>query len=162
MSRITVPHRAWAYGQKDRSNPYLEFLASADEVIVTGDSVSMLADALATGKPVQVFSLPPSLLARAVEIVQAPLAWWTGQRRTYRGTPKQQGPLARWYDRLVDLGMLTPPRDLDHLHDVLTVRGLVNGGCARRDQARLADDELCLVVDRIRRLMREGREVASL
>ncbi|MGE0623767.1 MAG: ELM1/GtrOC1 family putative glycosyltransferase [Pseudomonadales bacterium] len=162
MRRVTVPHDTWAYGQADRPNPYLEFLASADQIIVTGDSVSMLADALATGRPVQIFPLPRSVLARILGAVQMPVAWLTGRRRTYRGTPSQQGPLARAYDRLVDLGLLTPPRDLDHLHDVLTVRGLVNGGCARRDQARLAEAELRLVVDRIGRLMREGREVASL
>ncbi len=162
MKQVEVPHCAWAFGDRDRPNPYLDYLAAADEIIVTGDSVSMLADALATGRPVRVFALPPSLLARIIHAVQTPVAWWTGWRRTYRGTPKQQGPVARWYDTLVDRGVLTPPRDLEHLHDVLTVRGLVNCGCARKDQARLADDELCLVVDRIRYLMHEGREVVPL
>jgi mitochondrial fission protein ELM1 len=162
LDAVTVPNQAWEFGRTEGDNPYLEFLAAADEIIVTGDSVSMLADALATGRAVRVFPLPQSLLARIVNVLNAPVAWWTGHRRTYRGTPKQQGRVARWYDHLVDRGIVTPPRDLDHLHEVLRLRGLVNGDGSRKDQARLADDELCLVVERIRRLLdRGGMEVAS-
>ena len=36
-------------------NPYLRFLAKADAIIVTADSVSMTGEALATGRPVYVF-----------------------------------------------------------------------------------------------------------
>src|SRR5262249_1170230 len=38
-------------------NPYLAFLGLADAIIVTGDSISMLAEACATGKPVHIFDL---------------------------------------------------------------------------------------------------------
>ena len=37
-------------------NPYLASLAMADIVVVTGDSMSMIADGLVTGKPVYVFA----------------------------------------------------------------------------------------------------------
>ncbi len=47
-------HR-WQAGAAD--NPYRGFLALADEIVVTGDSVSMLAEASATGKPVSIFDL---------------------------------------------------------------------------------------------------------
>ncbi len=40
-------------------NPYLGFLAAADAVVVTGDSVSMLSEALATAAPVFVAGAPP-------------------------------------------------------------------------------------------------------
>ncbi|HEV2362670.1 MAG TPA: mitochondrial fission ELM1 family protein [Caulobacteraceae bacterium] len=36
-------------------NPYLGILALSDRLLVTGDSVSMVSEALATGRPVQVF-----------------------------------------------------------------------------------------------------------
>jgi mitochondrial fission protein ELM1 len=39
-------------------NPYFGFLALADAVIATGDSVSMVSEAAATGKPVHVVHLP--------------------------------------------------------------------------------------------------------
>ncbi len=38
-------------------NPYAAILALADRLIVTGDSVSMISEALATGHPVEVFDL---------------------------------------------------------------------------------------------------------
>ncbi|MBT6404485.1 MAG: hypothetical protein HOK98_07285 [Rhodospirillaceae bacterium] len=38
-------------------NPYLGFLAHADSIIVTGDSVNMVSEAAATGKPVHVVHL---------------------------------------------------------------------------------------------------------
>jgi hypothetical protein len=39
-------------------NPYLGFLAHADHIVVTCDSVSMASEACATGKPVYVYALP--------------------------------------------------------------------------------------------------------
>ena len=39
------------------ANPYLGFLAHADAIIVTGDSVNMVSEAVATGKPVHVVPL---------------------------------------------------------------------------------------------------------
>jgi mitochondrial fission protein ELM1 len=38
-------------------NPYLGYLALADAIVVTGDSVNMVSEACATGKPVYVFDL---------------------------------------------------------------------------------------------------------
>lgn len=157
---ISVPNQTWEFGQQSCANPYREYLATADEIIVTGDSVSMLADALNTGKPVRVFPLPPSPLARLMTIVQAPVTWLRNHRRTYRGTPKQQGPFARAYDRLVILGILTPPRDLRHLHEVLANRKLINcSGQPAQDQQRLGAAELDRALERIRGLSSSGREV---
>lgn len=47
-------HR-WQAGAGE--NPYRAFLALADEIVVTGDSISMLAEATAMGKPVSIFDL---------------------------------------------------------------------------------------------------------
>jgi len=44
-------------------NPYMGYLALADHLIVTGDSVSMCSEACATGKPVYIFA-PPKMIAR--------------------------------------------------------------------------------------------------
>ncbi len=49
-----VPHLFWD-GSGD--NPYLAFLAYADAVVVTEDSVNMVTEAAGTGKPVYVQSL---------------------------------------------------------------------------------------------------------
>ena len=39
-------------------NPYFGYLSHADQVVVTCDSVSMVSEACATGKPIYVFGLP--------------------------------------------------------------------------------------------------------
>ncbi len=55
---IAVPH--YFYGWTDSGkidNPYLSFLALAQQIIVTADSVSMIAEACATGKPVLLFDI---------------------------------------------------------------------------------------------------------
>ena len=38
-------------------NPYLGILALADRLIVTGESISMISEALVTGRPVHVLPL---------------------------------------------------------------------------------------------------------
>ena len=45
------PHRLFRWGDAG-PNPYLGYLAFADAIVVTGDSVSMLAEACATAAPV--------------------------------------------------------------------------------------------------------------
>ena len=56
FSSIDVPSENYRWhGHGARDNPYLAFLALADEIVVTGDSIPMLADACATGRPVHIF-----------------------------------------------------------------------------------------------------------
>jgi mitochondrial fission protein ELM1 len=50
-----LPHLWW---DGSGANPYLGFLALADHLIVTLDSVSMLSEAASTGKPVHGVALP--------------------------------------------------------------------------------------------------------
>ncbi len=72
----------WSQGQKD--NPYYAFLGMADHIIVTGDSVSMLTEAVATGKPVHIFDLLdesdfPSLRDWNLETMRARIYRWAMQ-----------------------------------------------------------------------------------
>lgn len=50
-----VPAHVFKWGDEG-DNPYMAYLALADHVIVTGDSVSMCSEACATGKPVYIFA----------------------------------------------------------------------------------------------------------
>jgi len=52
-----VPMQLYRWKRGDAENPYLGFLALADEIVVTADSISMLSEAYATGKPVHMFDL---------------------------------------------------------------------------------------------------------
>jgi uncharacterized protein len=55
-----VKFAAWSAGA---ANPYRALLAVGDRFIVTSDSVSMTVEALLTGKPTEIFSLPQKFTA---------------------------------------------------------------------------------------------------
>lgn len=50
-----VPRYFYRWREADERNPYRAYLALANELIVTADSISMLTEACATGKPVYMF-----------------------------------------------------------------------------------------------------------
>lgn len=50
-----VPAHTFLWGEK-KENPYMGYLACADNIVVTGDSVSMCCEACGTNKPVFVFT----------------------------------------------------------------------------------------------------------
>jgi len=58
-AQLAVPHllHRFVKFQPPEANPFFAFLGSAEEVIVTADSMSMLAEAVATGKPTHIFDL---------------------------------------------------------------------------------------------------------
>lgn len=71
MSRLkTIPHYAYLWGNKD-ANPYLGYLACADNIIVTGDSVSMCCEATATAKPLKIFTGKDWLTKKHLRFVQS-------------------------------------------------------------------------------------------
>ena len=54
---LDAPAYLYRWSAKAKENPYFAYLALAKELIVTGDSMSMLAEACATRKPVHIFDL---------------------------------------------------------------------------------------------------------
>lgn len=56
-SSINAPNYFYRWQRDDPANPYMGMLAWADRLIVTGDSIAMLSEACATGKPVRIFDL---------------------------------------------------------------------------------------------------------
>lgn len=50
------PKFFYGWGNKEIENPYFGFLALADHIIVTGDSVSMCSEACAAGAPVYIYA----------------------------------------------------------------------------------------------------------
>lgn len=54
---VRPPHVVHLW-QRGGENPYWRVLVAADHVVVTSDSVSMVMDAMAAGKPVSVYRLP--------------------------------------------------------------------------------------------------------
>ncbi len=95
---LNVPCRIFPWKGGGEPNPYRAALRIAARFIVTSDSVSMLAEALDTGKPVDVFRLP--------------------YRKPYR-LPLQRWPF-RW---LVRAGLLATKRNVDVFIDRLVAAG---------------------------------------
>jgi len=83
-----VPHRLFRWGDAG-PNPYAGFLAWADALVVTGDSVSMLSEALATTGPVFIAD-PGGLGPRHRRLAESLVA--AGQARMLAEAP---APLAR-------------------------------------------------------------------
>ncbi len=111
----------WSQGCKD--NPYLEYLAAADILVVSGESESMLTDALATAKPVFIYPLAQ----RRLEPVMA-LGQWLLQRaaqrpRNRRGTERPQQGFEYFCARVLQLEWILPPRDIESLHRHLVEQG---------------------------------------
>ena len=106
-------------------NPYLAFLNAADELVVTGDSESILSEAVSLGKPVAIYPLPQRASFRAL---RAPrdrvLRWATAQPAGPRGTGRPQQGVERICARLIERGFVRPTRDLELFHSELIRRGL--------------------------------------
>ena len=82
-----LPHRLFRWGDAG-PNPYAGFLAWADAIVVTGDSVSMLSEACATGAPVLVATREQGRHAALAEsLVQAGHAGWLDQDQPIRPGP---------------------------------------------------------------------------
>ena len=56
MDELSVPQFGFRWGDSG-DNPYTGFLALADAFVVTGESMSMLGEASATGKPLYIFDM---------------------------------------------------------------------------------------------------------
>lgn len=135
---LRAPHLLHRWSPDPPSNPYPSLLAEADRFVVTGDSMSMLADAVATGKPVALFpgSYRPRLIHRLRRLVEA------------------LGPLHRWAH---EAGLVARPRRLDDVHRALLAGGRVTmlGSDACMAPRASSGDELAEVVARIRRMMQD-------
>ncbi|MCY4040768.1 MAG: ELM1/GtrOC1 family putative glycosyltransferase [Gammaproteobacteria bacterium] len=73
MLAAHLPKSAHVHRFGHGENPYFGVLALADEIIVTSDSIAMLSEACATGKPVWIFDLgaPPRDKSLATELYRA-------------------------------------------------------------------------------------------
>ena len=56
LEQVSVPHYCYRFG-KGGNNPYAALLALADVFVVTGESMSMLAEASSTNKPLLIFDM---------------------------------------------------------------------------------------------------------
>jgi mitochondrial fission protein ELM1 len=126
--------RLHAFGEDGSDNPYLALLGLGDRFVVTGDSVSMLTEIAALGRPLQLFPLP--LGADRLQQWQDRLERWP--------------VTARLVDALEASGLVGWRRDLGALHAVMRARGWASLlGEAPASRNRAPEDELHRVVKRL-------------
>lgn len=111
----------WQAG--DTCNPYSLALKHSQHLVVTGESESMLADALAAGRKFVIFfpSKPPT---RRLDR----FALWISQQAVEpqynrRGSIRPQQGLQYLCARALERGWVLPPRDLESLHEQLCSQG---------------------------------------
>ncbi|WP_348760849.1 ELM1/GtrOC1 family putative glycosyltransferase [uncultured Salinisphaera sp.] len=114
----------WAEHTSGAANPYLGYLAHADRLVVTGESESMLAEAIATGRPVYIAPLPeadPGPRRRLADWVVAQAA---RDRFNKRGSRRPQEGLQYLCARLVEQRVFVPKRNMPALHAALIDQGV--------------------------------------
>ena len=81
---IDVPFHGHRWQGVNSTNPFHAYLALADEVIVTADSISMITEACATGKPTYLFDIEEGQRSMRAEEAMArtgaklPAPYWKG------------------------------------------------------------------------------------
>lgn len=123
---LESPYRFFEWKHNQLFNPYKACIELADAVVLTGDSASMVAEVCKLKQNVFIQRLPKYFdpLSGIVNIFKH-LATFTQKTHSYRGTPKQQGKLARLFDICVENGWITSIRDLDLYFDFLKAEGRI-------------------------------------
>jgi uncharacterized protein len=140
--RITAPHGLSIFGRG--VNRYRAALAGASGIIVTSDSVSMVADALASGKPVSVYPLPQALNAK-----------WKLGSWLYRNSVERPQPAMRPVRWLFDAGVIEVAPDRRKLFARLVADGRIGwfGEAVPPPQPGAARRDLEIAVESLRNLM---------
>jgi hypothetical protein len=145
-SAIDVPHVLHDWQDHGGDNPFHAFLGLAGQIVVTADSVSMLAEAVSTGKPVFMFDIeegPFSMRAEERMAEDLPPIGWRGR-----------GIGATLFRFLINHAPPRFSRDLRIVHRELTAGGQASwlGEAARVPRASPPDDGLTRAVARIHKL----------
>ncbi|HVT50192.1 MAG TPA: ELM1/GtrOC1 family putative glycosyltransferase [Dongiaceae bacterium] len=120
---IDVPCLFYRFRPDDADNPHLGFLALADSVIVTGDSMSMLMEACDTGRPVYMFEFGggPAAMHGPRSADPRIHQWWRWSQL------KDQGLLMLHYGLAISLPAwrFNRSRDIRKIQDQLVASGRV-------------------------------------
>jgi mitochondrial fission protein ELM1 len=114
---VTAPSFVYRWRKGDPNNPYFAFLGLAAEIVVTGDSMSMLAEACATRKPVHIFDLGEGENAMRPQPEPEPGVAVTTKRFQFAHVQ------AFLYRQMMRLGPQRLSRDIRIIHSYLTDTG---------------------------------------
>lgn len=116
LLRSNASWRLTVFGEA--RNDYRAFLEAADRLFVTDDTVSMVAEAAATGRPVELFALPTR----------------SGVPAAIRSIAERGWASLAVAERLVDFGLVASGRDLRLYMTRLAGSGLLEGGEAAAER----------------------------
>jgi mitochondrial fission protein ELM1 len=123
MENLGALERLYEWRPRDPANPYHGCLAVADVLVVSGDSEAMIAEAAATSRALYVYPVPARVPGPRRRF-QAFVAARANARS--RGPEESRRGLDAVCERLIELGLVRPPRDLAVFH-----RRLFEAGHAR-------------------------------
>jgi hypothetical protein len=131
------PGQFYAFSnQANTLNPYALYLRLADEIIVTGDSASMIAECWRSGHPTWVALLPVSLRRRLARMAAAATRW-----AFQSSASPSAGDIDVWIRAIAGQGDI----------------GVLGSSNPTRAYAAVADDDLERVAPRIQRLLDADR-----
>ena len=150
-----VPMELYRWRPDDPDNPYPGFLALADEVIVTADSISMLSEAQGTGTPVHMFDTGAGRLSMRHDMHVA-----AGNVELARALAQQDrdrpdiAPGALAYRALMRWGWQHLSRDISRMHLRLVQSGRMGwlGDPPPEGAAAAAPSDLARAIARIEAL----------
>ncbi|UCG72939.1 MAG: mitochondrial fission ELM1 family protein [Chromatiales bacterium] len=139
-AQLKKPAFVYDWQPDDDGNPYAGILALADELIVSGDSIAMLSEAVATGKPVHILDLGAG-------------RWSMGSDAGGASDVEDLTLTARWYRGLMRYGHRRWTRDITLVHRQLVDSGQATWlGEAARGDAQLPPSDMDAAVARIEAL----------
>jgi mitochondrial fission protein ELM1 len=109
-ARLSQPTFIYEWRPDDADNPYTGILALADELVVSGDSIAMLSEAVGTGKPVSILDLGAG-------------QWSMGSRAGRLAAAEDLNFGARFYRGLMRYGHRRWTRDITLVHRQLVASG---------------------------------------
>jgi mitochondrial fission protein ELM1 len=143
IEALPAPHQVHVFGSRT-DDPYRDVLAGAREIVVTSDSVSMVADALETSRPVYVYPLPQVLNLE-----------WRLSEWLYRHAVVKPSPLLWPVSWLFNAGVIEVSADRRQLFGRLAASRRLSwfGASPPVPQSNTTQRDLDLAVTRVRRLL---------
>jgi mitochondrial fission protein ELM1 len=146
--------------QAGAENPYLAFLALADAIVITNDSISMIAESANFAKPIYLYELPAKRPTRPHSIAAYCFRLLLNRRQRRLAQSQPADILDMLFDFLTRHGKIRPRRNTLPLQRRLYESGVVRPFTADKSEAGwkpqpLIEDSVNKVVEEIHRMWRQ-------
>lgn len=122
IKMIDIPFYCYRWSEsRGKDNPLRGLLALADEIIVTSDSASMIADAVTAQKPIRLFEMPK----RTASPLKRHIDGWFRELEAKGWDNPSLGLRLTLLRALADRGIVNPPRDMPTLIAALSKEAML-------------------------------------